>query len=185
MNATLVSSVIGAVISGLFFYPLGYRLGRMSVDVHRIAENLGDHHMASTPVETKTKPRIRFDFPSVAMILGGLALILAGLSFMQYRSQQGCLNDYANQSADASVARAAASQKLRDADDLVDAADDKLTDAIVAVVTPGEDQHDVKDLREAAAAKQKAADQRAEARAELTRELKRNPLPDPPREVCG
>lgn len=149
---------------------------------HRVRRQTNNQEGDTMPTQDGKR---QWDSGVWALLIGGLAMILAGISIASNVRASDCLSDYANRAAEASQARATAGDKLRAADTAVDLADDRLTTAIATVLQPGATRADVPELRAATKAKQEAAARRVRVRAELQEELKQHPLPDPPREVCG
>jgi len=114
----------------------------------------------------------RFEAPAivVCVLLVLVSSVFALVSQQQISRQTDCMNNYANSLADSQVPRQIAAERLYDADTA-------FTKAIVAVLTPGNNERDIEALRKASLDKQRV-------QLRLDEERITNPYPDPPREVC-
>lgn len=99
-----------------------------------------------------------------------IVVLVAGPGYLRLESIARCGQDYVQKSNSASTPVRAASASL-------DAADDRVWQAVNAVLTQQADKADYDELRSAVAARAQLSDELAQAR-------ERHPFPDPPSTFC-
>lgn len=177
-------SLVNVVLTNLGSFALGLMvmkwLTRRTAAV--VVDHAHDHSEVTVDAQKTQTVRARI----AIFIVLGLILFLLGVrvGYSLLARDVSCFNEYAAQSADAQNRRSDATQALQDADKRFKRADREFKEAVVAALTPGASDREVRAVRIAAQQSQSAAQESLDKQAELEAERRRNPYPDPPSEVC-
>lgn len=140
----------------------------------RRAASAADHITDHSEVTMPARRNALMPLPARVIVLVLVGALMFGLGvrvgYELLSEKVSCFNGYANKNADAQETRSAATEALQ-------AADARQDQAILDALTPGNDKADVAELRAATAAK-------IHKKADLAKQRRIHPYPDPPREVC-